>query len=146
MGDYDYVPEIMKELGININFKSLAIQPGRPTVFGVTSDRYLFGLPGNPVSSFVLFEVLVKPMIYRLMGHHFKPVTLMLPIGKTYTRKKSARKSMLPVCIKADGKVYPVEYHGSAHIHSYIFADGLIEVPIGETLIKEGDIVNVRQI
>jgi len=146
MGDFDYVPEVFNELGVKTRFKSLAIQPGRPTVFGETENCFLFGLPGNPVSSFVLFEVLVKPFVYRLMGHHSDPTLIKLPMGKTYSRKKSARKSLIPVTISSDGYVYPVEYHGSAHIHSYIFADGLVVIEIGKTSIKKGDFVDVRQI
>jgi len=144
MGDFDYVPEILEELGISLHFKSLAVQPGRPTVFGTKDGKYLFGLPGNPVSSFVQFELLVKPLIFALMGCVFKPLELKLPMGETYLRRQTKRKSFVPVFIKA-GKVYPVEYHGSAHIHSYIFADGIVAVELGETKLEEGALVDVRQ-
>jgi len=144
MGDFDYVPEILEELGISLHFKSLAVQPGRPTVFGTKDGKYLFGLPGNPVSSFVQFELLVKPLIFALMGCVFKPLELKLPMGETYLRRQTKRKSFVPVFIKS-GKVYPVEYHGSAHIHSYIFADGIVAVELGETKLDEGALVDVRQ-
>jgi molybdopterin molybdotransferase len=144
MGDFDFVPQILEELGISIQFKSMAVQPGRPTVFGIRDGKYLFGLPGNPVSSFVQFELLVKSLIFTLMGCYFKPLELKLPMGETYVRRQTKRKSFVPVFIKA-GKVYPVEYHGSAHIHSYIFADGLVAVELGETTLEEGAIVDVRQ-
>jgi len=144
MGDFDYVPEILEELGISLHFKSLAVQPGRPTVFGTKDGKYLFGLPGNPVSSFVQFELLVKPLIFALMGCVFKPLELKLPMGETYLRRQTKRKSFVPVFIKS-GKVYPVEYHGSAHIHSYIFADGIVAVELGETKLEEGVLVDVRQ-
>ncbi len=144
MGDFDFVPQILVELGISIQFKSMAVQPGRPTVFGIKDGKYLFGLPGNPVSSFVQFELLVKPLIFALMGCDFKPLELKLPMGETYIRRQTKRKSFVPVFIKT-GKVYPVEYHGSAHIHSYIFADGLVAVELGETTLEEGAIVDVRQ-
>lgn len=145
MGDFDYVPKVLNELGFEIKFKSIAVQPGRPTVFGTKAGKFLFGLPGNPVSSFVQFELLVKPLIYRLMGTEYKPKIFKLPMGKTYTRKKAKRKSFLPVNIK-DGKIFPVEYHGSAHIHSYIFADGIVSIEIGNTTLEEGTQVHVRQI
>jgi molybdopterin molybdotransferase len=66
-------------------------------------------------------------------------------MGKTYSRRKAKRKSFLPVKIK-NGKIWPVEYHGSAHIHSYINADGIVAVEIGNTTLEEGDLVNVRYI
>jgi molybdopterin molybdotransferase len=145
MGDFDYVPAIMKEMGVDILFKSVAIQPGRPTVFGRKDNRFVFGLPGNPVSSFVLFELMVKPFLRKLMGNTDEPLILKLPMGIRYGRKKPSRKSLLPVFIR-DGKIFPVEYHGSAHILAYAKTDGLIEIEIGRTEIGEGEIVNVRPV
>jgi len=145
MGDFDFVPKILKETGISMLFKRMAVQPGRPTVFGIMADKYLFGLPGNPVSSFVQFELLVKPLIFALMGCAFKPLEIKLPMGAEYTRRQTKRKSFLPAFIRS-GKVYPVEYHGSAHIHSYIFADSIVAIEIGETKLSEGTLVDVRQI
>ncbi len=146
MGDYDYVPKIFEELGIHIFFKSVAIQPGRPTLFCEKEGKYLFGLPGNPVSSFVLFEILVKPFLFKLMGHDYHVFTVRAPMGIDYFRKKSTRKSLLPVLLREDGKVYPVEYHGSAHIHSYVKTDGVIIIEIGDTELLKGEMVDVRQI
>jgi molybdopterin molybdotransferase len=145
MGDFDYVPKVLNDLGIDIKFKSIAVQPGRPTVFGLKDGKYLFGLPGNPVSSFVQFELLVKPMLYAMMGHHFNPPILNLPMGEVFTRRKANRKSFIPVQIKS-GKVFPIEYHGSAHIHSYIFADGMLAVEKGTSKLEIGEIVDVRPV
>lgn len=145
MGDVDFVPEVLDEMDVRVIFKSIAIQPGRPTVFGISGRKYIFGLPGNPVSSFIIFELLVKPMLYRLMGHTYKPVLKRLPMGMTYTRKRSDRMSLVPVNIR-DGKVVPVTYHGSAHIHSYVFADGIVTLEVGASRINEGELINVRQI
>ena len=146
MGDFDYVPQVLKNLGVELKFKSIAVQPGRPTVFGVRDKQYIFGLPGNPVSSYVQFELLVKPMIYKLMGHSFKPTKINIPLGTDYSRKRSDRLSWLPVKINETGEVIPIEYHGSAHINALTLADGLISVAIGKTTLKKGELVNVRQI
>ena len=145
MGDFDYVPEIMQEIGIQILFKSIAVQPGRPTVFGVKDDKYIFGLPGNPVSSFVQFEMLVKPLIQKMIGNQDKKIELILPMGSDIQRKKTERKSFIPVSIR-NGEVFPVEYHGSAHIHSYIFADGIVAIEKGVLSLKKGEKVYVRQL
>jgi molybdopterin molybdotransferase len=67
-------------------------------------------------------------------------------LGVAYKRRKSVRKSFIPVNISNDGKVYPVEYHGSAHIHSYVFADGIISIEIGRENLEIGEMVDVRQI
>ena len=146
MGDYDYVPQILNELGVKLFFKSIAVQPGRPTVFGTMDKQFIFGLPGNPVSSFVQFELLVKPLIYKLNGFEYKPMKVRLPMGKEYSRKRSTRLSWLPVQINNNGEVIPMSYHGSAHINSLTEADGMISIPIGKTEIKKGDLVDVRQI
>jgi len=143
MGDFDYVPEIMQENGIKIIFKSIAIQPGRPTVFGRKDNKFVFGLPGNPVSSFVLFEMLVKPFLLATMGCTEQPPVIILPIGIDYSRHKSERQSLIPVRIE-NGVVVPVEYHGSAHINAYTVAHGIISMAIGETEIKKGARVHVR--
>jgi len=146
MGDYDFVVDTLKKAGLKILFDSVAVQPGRPTTFGVAKGKACFGLPGNPVSSFVQFELLIKPYILKSMGYNYKPVTIKMPLGVDYKRKKSKRKSFIPVYINDKGMVMPVDYHGSAHIHSYVAAQGMISINIGETIIKKGEIVDVRQI
>jgi len=146
MGDFDHVPEVMQKLGVEIQFKSIAVQPGRPTVFGIRDEKFIFGLPGNPVSSFVQFELLVKQLVYRIMGHHFRPAVLRLPMAAEYSRKKAERKSFIPVRINAEGLIEPLEYHGSAHIHAYEEANGLMAVEIGEAQIAKGEMRNVRQL
>jgi molybdopterin molybdotransferase len=146
MGDFDFVPKILTELGVDLKFKSIAVQPGRPTLFGTKGDQYIIGLPGNPVSSFVQFELLVKPLIYKLSGHNYNPVKLNIPLGVNYTRKRSDRLSIVPSRIQEDGTIIPLEYHGSAHINSLSEADGLIFIPIGQTSIRKGDLVDVRLI
>ncbi|MFK5857444.1 MAG: molybdopterin molybdotransferase MoeA [Bacteroidota bacterium] len=147
MGDFDFVPEIMTKIGVEIKFESLAVKPGKPTTFGTFGkDKFIFGLPGNPVSSYTQFELLVKPLIMKLMGKTEFAKIIKLPMGSEYTRRKSSRKSFIPINIKDDGKVYPVEYHGSAHIHSYVFADGITSIEIGKEKIEIGELVDVRQI
>ncbi|MEI7898065.1 MAG: gephyrin-like molybdotransferase Glp [bacterium] len=143
MGDFDFVPSVLQEAGVDILFSSIAIQPGKPTVFGRRGNTFIFGLPGNPVSSFVLFEILVRPFLLRMMGNIPAPVMLKIPLGVDYSRRKSVRKSMIPVMIR-DGAAFPVEYHGSAHINAYTMANGILDMEIGITGISKGELVNVR--
>jgi molybdopterin molybdotransferase len=143
MGDFDYVPKVMENLNIKILFKSIAIQPGKPTVFGKRGDQFIFGLPGNPVSSFVLYEVLVKPFVLRTMGCHEEPLIIKLPLGTPFKRKKSLRKLFIPVRTD-NGLVFPVEYHGSAHINAYTEAKGMIAIDIGKTELAKGEMTDVR--
>lgn len=143
MGEFDFVPGVLKENGFEILFEKVAVKPGRPTVFGKKKDQFVFGLPGNPVSSFIIFELIAKPFLYRLMNYDYFPVQAKLPIGTDYTRKKADRVAWTPVRIE-DGSVFPVDYHGSAHIHSLCFANGLLAMDVGVPDFKKGELVNVR--
>lgn len=146
MGDFDFIPEIMTKVGVDIKFQALAVKPGKPTIFGTFGkEKFIFGLPGNPVSSYTQFELLVKPLIMKLMGTTELNQIIKMPMGSEYSRRKSSRKSFIPVNI-SDGKAYPVEYHGSAHIHSYVFADGITSIEIGKEKLEIGELVDVRQI
>jgi molybdopterin molybdotransferase len=145
MGDYDYVPGIMKSMGIEILFRSIAIQPGKPTVFGKYGKKLIFGLPGNPVSSFVLFEMLVRPAIMKMMGFRGKLPVYRMVLGADIKRRKSDRKLLIPVSVR-DGEVFPVDYHGSAHINAYTGADGIVTMEIGVNELKKGNSADVRPV
>ena len=144
VGDFDLVPGILKQNGIDLLFEKIAVKPGKPTVFGVSEDVYCFGLPGNPVSTFVLFEILVKPFLYKLMGHDYRSPNVQMPLGETFRRKKTIRQRWFPVAITETGTVKAVEYHGSAHINSLSGADGLVSIGVGIGEIEKGTIVPVR--
>ena len=146
MGDFDLVPKVLEGNGITLVFEQIAIKPGKPTVFGVSEDTRFFGLPGNPVSTFVLFELLVKPFLFKMMGHEFRPANVSMPLEKTIARKRADREAWIPVVLTERGGVKSVEYHGSAHIHALCLADGLVRIPAGVKEIQQGTCVNVRQI
>jgi len=146
MGDFDLVPGIFKQNNIKLLFEKVAIKPGKPTVFGVSENVYCFGLPGNPVSTFVLFELLVKPFLYKLMDYDYRPATIKMPLSETVKRKKTERQSWIPVVITDTDKLKPIVYHGSAHINALCFADGLVSIGIGVEEIEKGTIVPVRLI
>ncbi|MEI6047311.1 MAG: gephyrin-like molybdotransferase Glp [Bacteroidota bacterium] len=146
MGDFDFVPAIMKRAGVNILFDQVNVQPGKPTTFGVHSKAMVFGLPGNPVSSFIQFETLVRPLISKMMGYKWKPVEQNLPMAVKYERKSTVRMGWLPVTITEKMEVMPVNYHGSAHVSALPEADGIFAVKAGEKTIEKGEIVSVRQI
>ncbi|HQQ12599.1 MAG TPA: molybdopterin molybdotransferase MoeA [Bacteroidales bacterium] len=144
MGDFDYIPELLTSLGFEISFRSIAVQPGKPSVFARSHNCFILGLPGNPVSSFNIFELLGKPFLYRLMGHHFEVPLVRMPLAETYTRKAINRLAFVPATINKEGKVCPVSYHGSAHINALTDAQVLFSVPLGIERIAEGDLVDVR--
>jgi molybdopterin molybdotransferase len=145
MGDFDLVPKVLRQNNIKLAFEKIAIKPGKPTVFGFSDESFFFGMPGNPVSTLVIFEIMVKPFLYKMMGHDFKPVIMQKKLTQAISRKRTERKSCIPVVFEND-KIKPIEYHGSAHIKAMCDADGIVEIPVGISEIKEGTIVDVRQI
>lgn len=143
-GDYDYVPTILRQNGFELLFEMVAVKPGKPTVFGICDGVYCLGLPGNPVSVFVVFELLVKPFLYRLMGHDYQPLHVPAELGQAIRRKDTERMEWIPVIIENDGTVRLVEYHGSAHINALCRANGLIAIDIGVGEIQKGTVIQVR--
>ena len=75
VGDYDFVKEALKDLGMEMVFWRVAMKPGKPMAFGIIQGKPVFGLPGNPVSSMVSFEQFVRPALLKMMGHRqiFRP-------------------------------------------------------------------------
>ena len=78
MGDYDLVPGILVKNGVEILVRKIATKPGKPTLFGRSSEVFCFGLAGNPVATFVIFERLVRPCRASRMGHACAPVLIFL--------------------------------------------------------------------
>lgn len=144
VGDFDFVPTVLGKAGFSLKFRSLAVQPGKPSIFATRGKTRLFALPGNPVSSFVQFELMVRHLINTMTGCYSSEKIIQLPLGFDYRRKRTDRKAFIPVVLRSDGTIGPVDYHGSAHIHSYIHADGIFTAEIGINEIKKGTIVDVR--
>lgn len=142
-GDFDIVPEILKQNNVKILFEKIAVQPGKPTIFGVSENIYCFGLPGNPVSSFVQFELLVKPFLYKLMGHDYRHRNIRMPLDESIKRKETTRQSWIPVIITEAKTAKPVEYHGSGHINALCDADGFIKFDIGVAEIKKETMADI---
>jgi molybdopterin molybdotransferase len=147
VGDFDFVPAVLQQNDVELLFEKIAVKPGKPTVFGRSPRGYCFGLPGNPVSTFVIFELLVKPFLWKLMGHAYAPRMAEGRLSSTLTRGKDVdRQSWIPVKILNDRTVEAVEYHSSAHLAALGAADGLLAMNIGVSCIEQGTGVQVRLI
>lgn len=146
VGDFDLVPEILKDNGFSLAFESVAMQPGRPMVFGRKAHTFCCGLPGNPVSTFVVFELLLKPFLQKLMGHEAKMVLVPSVAARDIRRGHRDRQVTIPVAFTPAGHVTPVEFHGSAHIGAMTRADALLSIVPGKIEIRAGETVHVRPI
>lgn len=145
-GDFDFVPAIMTKLGFEILFDAIAMKPGKPTTFAVSPRAYCFGLPGNPVSTFVQCGILVKPFLYALMGHRYRAPQSWLPLAEDLRDHSAGRETWVPVRVTDEDTVRRCEYHGSAHITGLCEADGFVVIPPGTDGIEKGSLVCVRSI
>mgnify|MGYP006267615019 CR=1 FL=1 len=148
-GEYDYVPDVLAELGVQTVFHRVAVKPGRPTFFG-TRERdghrqYVFGLPGNPVSTYVMFLLFVERLLYRMCALEPPLAGRAVTIRETIKKRDAERTEFIPVAI-TNGTATPVRYGGSSHLNALSTADALLEVPVGTTEITEGATVHVRSI
>jgi molybdopterin molybdotransferase len=144
-GAFDFVPEALRQNGFEILFESVAMQPGRPMVFGrAPNGVFCCGLPGNPVSTYVVFELLLRPFLLKTMGHTYRPTSARVRMEEKFERRKTDRQLTMPVRFSKTDTVTLVSYHGSAHIHAMCMADALLVVPAGIAAIAKGEVVDVR--
>lgn len=131
MGRFDFVRRALEEEGIEISFHKAALRPGKPILVGRKGERLLFGLPGNPVSAFVTFELFVRPAVRRWMGYRapFLPsvrAQLLEPV-----RQKPGRKFFKPAWTRWEEdrfRVKPIETKGSADLVAFSAANSLMIV------------------
>lgn len=145
-GDFDFVPDVLKSMQFVTHFTEVAIQPGKPFNFSTRENLICFGLSGNPVSSFFQFELLVKPFLRKIAGNTLKPKWIKATLGEKTERKKTEREYFFPIRFSDEFIAFPVEFHGSAHIHSLAYADGIASIPVGTNIIEKGEFINVRPI
>jgi molybdopterin molybdotransferase len=146
MGDFDLVPAALREQGFELLFEKVAVQPGKPTVFGRRGGVFVFGVPGNPVSAFMSFEFFVQELLDAMTGLRARAPALRLPWAGTFKRTRADRLARVPVRLRPDGTVEAVEFHGSAHVSSLAGADGIVSIPVGVSEIPGGTAVDVRPI
>ncbi len=145
VGDYDFVREVLKSCGVKIHFNKVAIKPGKPTVFGTKGNKLVFGLPGNPVSVLVIFELFVVPAIDKIVKKKTKANFVRLKLLKDFQRRDIKREQYFPVRLTPQG-TDPLKFHGSAHMQALTQADGIMHIKRGVKSIKKGTMVNVRPI
>jgi molybdopterin molybdotransferase len=149
VGDYDYVKDALLELGVEFKFTKVAIKPGKPTVFGLMENKPVFGLPGNPVSSMVIFEEFVRPAILKMMGKRrlFRPVVE--GILDEDIKKKPDRMHLIRAVTRREGAEYHVSTtgpQGSGILVSMDAANSLILFPRGTEKLKRGEQAMVQLI
>jgi molybdopterin molybdotransferase len=169
MGKYDLVEQVLAELKAEFYFTGAQIQPGRPVVFGSCTGveacpderstlqrrrtgvsaphkQYFFGLPGNPISTMVTFELFVLPMIQALAGMKSRPLIFLKARLKSDIRTKTGLKRFLPALISGEFENAEVElarWQGSGDIAALARANCYIVIPPDRELIAAGEWVSL---
>ncbi|NPB05436.1 MAG: molybdopterin molybdotransferase MoeA [Aquificae bacterium] len=149
-GERDFIPELVKRLGIEAKFHKVAIKPGKPTLFGTYDGgrRLFFGLPGNPVSALVNFYLLVYPALRKLQGAKrlFKPKVRAL-LTEDFRRKNASRREFIRVRLSfgEDGTLFATPYRNtsSGDVLSLGFADGVAVIYEGVKEVERNRPVEV---
>jgi molybdopterin molybdotransferase len=146
MGKYDLVEKVLSELGAQFHFTGVAIRPGRPAVFAVCRGKLVFGLPGNPVSTMVTFELFVLPAIDLLGGAVPRPVPILRAKLAAPVHEKGSLVRFLPARIEWVGReahVTQLLWQGSSDIVTLAAANGYLVVGPEEFEGAAGDWVDV---
>lgn len=142
VGKFDFVKDVQDELGIERKLWGIAMKPGKPMAFGVRGRALVFGLPGNPVSAMVSFQLFVRPALLRLMGHRKTTQPLYQavieedinnPDGRTYVVRVRAWREDGTWHISSTGA------QGSGMLKSMVGANGLAFIPGGSRGVKAGE-------
>ncbi len=146
MGEYDYVPQVLAEEGLSIFFHKAAIKPGKPVLAGRKNGHMIFGLPGNPVSAFVTFELFVRPAVRRWMGFKSPSLARVSAELMVDARQKPGRKFFKQARTVWAGdrfKVRPIETQGSADLAGFSSANSLLVLEADTTHLEAGQQVEV---
>ena len=142
VGDFDFVADAMKQVGLKLHFNRLAIKPGKPMTFASGANGVAFGLPGNPVAVYLMFHLFVLYAARVMVGKKHKPRFVKLPLAQDYQRRRAERMAYLPCELTRDGLLEPITYHGSAHLQALRDSDGFFIVRKGVTKISAGQKVD----
>jgi len=146
MGKYDLVEIVLMDLGAEFFFTGAQIQPGKPIVFGRVRGKYFFGLPGNPVSTMVTFDLFARPMIEALAGQMPRPLRFLHARLKTDVSTKTGLTRFLPAILSGEFATTDVElvrWQGSGDIASTARANCYLVVPPDRERINSGEMVSV---
>jgi molybdopterin molybdotransferase len=147
VGDYDFVKDVLNDLGVEIVFWKVAMKPGMPVAFGTIQGKPVFGLPGNPVSSMVSFEQFVRPSLLKMMGHRqlFRPA--IDAILKEDIQNRPGRRHFIRAFVTFEKDQYfvaPTGAQGSGILKSMVKANGLMVIPEDQEMVRAGERVKVQ--
>ncbi len=159
-GKFDLVPQVLTELGVEQVFHKIALRPGKPLWFGIrnpaprtlhpaSSPTLVFGLPGNPVSSLVCFELFVRPALAALSGRGFTQLTSVTAAISHDYNHSGGRAACLPARLdqsSGGNRVTILPWQGSADLATLAKANGLVRLPAENRQLPAGTLLEVLPI
>jgi molybdopterin molybdotransferase len=146
MGTHDLVETALEELGAEIFITHVKIQPGKPLVFGQAGGKPIFGLPGNPVSTMVTFELFARAALELLAGAPSAPLPFVeAPLAKPFRHKPTLTR-FLPARLDGDhfgAAVEPIQWQGSGDVTSTARANCFLVAPDSRESWEAGERIHV---
>ena len=147
MGVYDFTKAALKELGAEIFFERVSLRPGKPTVFARLGETLIFGLPGNPVSVAVTFNLFARAALWAMQSAANTMLDEKHAVLVRDLKGSLDRESYLPAILRTDEKgtllVEPLKWGGSSDFVSFARAQALINVPAGTKQLPAGSVVRI---
>lgn len=146
MGKYDLVEKVLRELETEFYFDEVAIRPGRPAVFGRCGEKFVFGLPGNPVSTMVTFELFVVPAVDLLSGAEARGLPVVEARLGEALNEKPGLTHFLPARMEGQGaerEVKALKWQGSGDVSALGRANCFVVVPAEKEKLDVGEKIEV---
>jgi len=142
-GKYDFLPEVLLELGVEKQFHRVAQRPGKPFWFGKKDTTTIFAFPGNPVSTFVNCIIYFYPWVQKSFG--LQVVKKLAILAEDYTFKPALTLFLQVALINNGGKLLatPIKGNGSGDLASLVLANAFIELPANRNEFKKGEVFTV---
>lgn len=147
VGEYDHVKDVFEELGVETVFWKIAIKPGKPVYFGMYQNKPVFGLPGNPVSALVTFQLFVKPAIFKMLGMPSEPPKTYQARLARNLKKKAGRLDFVRGkldCVEGRLEAMPVFGQESHMLSGLAQADCLLQFAQELEFLPEGENIAVN--
>jgi molybdopterin molybdotransferase len=141
VGDYDAVPDALKELSADILFWKINMKPGSPAIAAVKDDKLIIGLSGNPAAALITFDLLVVPLIKKMRGRgRHQPFTVSAVLANSFTKSSPQRRFLRAQLYRKNRTVYArlTGEQGNGVLKSMIDCNALIDVPAGSGPLAVG--------
>ncbi|MCO4781783.1 MAG: molybdopterin molybdotransferase MoeA [Candidatus Cloacimonetes bacterium] len=148
VGEYDFTKEVLLELGYTIHFKQVAIRPGKPVVFATKGKSIVFGIPGNPVSTFVATKIFLKYALVSLCGSRLKNRFFRVKLGNEIKKPSKFEFYLRGNLIEESNQtvVYTDLNQSSGALGALARAECLVRVPVGVEKKDKGELTEVMMI